>query len=150
MSDKPGTPDYNALAKRYLDLWQEQVAKLAREPGNMTDAAKSWSDMAAGFMQNVTKAGSAPNPFAGSAHEQPVQQQPVRPAADRTPPASPSPGDGGVDPANLLRRIDDLERRIAAMESKGAAKRPRKPRAPRSSPGADPSGGGGSNGPKPE
>ena len=63
MTEKPPNADYNALAKRYLDLWQEQVAKMAQDPGQLGSAAATWSQMAATMMQNAApKPHPAPTP----------------------------------------------------------------------------------------
>ena len=92
-------PDYQALAKRYLDLWQDQVAKLAKDPGALSGAAEAWSQMAASMMQA------------------PPNARPSSPASPGAPAPAAAHGGGGLDPADLLRRIAELERRIALLES---------------------------------
>ena len=119
-------PDFDALAKKYLDLWQEQIGKLAKDPGKMSDAATAWSEMASSFM----KGAPASTPFTASSHD-PAS------AAYRPTPAAPSHGAGGLDPVELLGRLDAIERRLAALESKPARKAP------------GPAGRGRSSGPKP-
>src|SRR3954471_4037263 len=102
----PGGPDYAALAQRYLELWQEQIARLAKDPGQLSALSAAWGKMASGLAQT-----------AGPTHE----------GADRATASGPAPRDGGVDrPARddgsdaVLARLDALERRLAALE--GAAR----------------------------
>lgn len=108
-------PDYQALAKRYLDLWQDQVAKLAKDPGALSGAAEAWSQMAASMMQNAaTVAKTAHDPHAAAS------------SSSRSQTSAAAHGDGGVDPAKLLGRIAELERRVAALEAAaaGAVRKP--------------------------
>lgn len=122
MTEKPPpTTDYNALAKRYLDLWQEQVAKLARDPGQLAGTAAEWSHMAASMMQNAAaspQSASQPSSQSASSHDGSTKVSSA--------PGSASPGSasapGGVDPADILGRLDALERRIAALESTASGK----------------------------
>jgi hypothetical protein len=97
MSDAP-PPDYNALAKKYLDLWQEQLGKLARDPDQLSGAAATWSKLAASMLQGT---GAAHEP-AASAHGAAAAAAPSR--------------DGGVDLADVLKRLDVIEQRLAALE----------------------------------
>jgi len=96
MSDAP-PPDYNALAKKYLDLWQEQIGKLAKDPDQLSGAAAVWQQMAASMLQGT--GGHDPAP------------------AHRAPAAAAPPRDGGVDLADVLKRLDAIERRLAVLES---------------------------------
>jgi hypothetical protein len=115
--DKPPSPDFDELAKKYLDLWQQQIAGLARDPAKMTDAATAWSQMASSFLA------ASPNPFTATPHD----SASAAPSAHRPAPASAPPGAGGLDPLQLLRRLDDIERRLSALESQPGAKRSRAP-----------------------
>src|SRR4051812_28131734 len=105
MSSQQDPPDYDALAKRYLELWQEQIAKLAKDPGQLTDAAAGWSRWAASMV-----GGLAPNGTSSG-----TQSAPRSPAA-----AAPS-RDGGVDLADVLGRLDAVERQLANIERRLAA-----------------------------
>ena len=123
MSDKtpPPAPDYAALAQRYLELWQDQVAKLAKDPQDLATMTQAWSRMAATMNPAGTNpAGMNPggmNPGGGG-----FDPGPYRPA----PPAAPY-GHGGVDRAgghggpDANSRLDAIERRLAAIESSLAA-----------------------------
>lgn len=118
MDDKtsPPAPDYTALAQRYLELWQDQVARLAKDPpkemGDLTAMTAAWSKMAASMSGT-----GAPG------HE---------PGAHRPPSAAPAHGDGGMDrtgrpggpDAATAARLSALEQRIAALESQLAALAP--------------------------
>jgi len=39
----PNAVDYAALARRYMDLWQEQASKLAQDPSLASGLASAWS-----------------------------------------------------------------------------------------------------------
>src|SRR3954471_16553245 len=92
--------DYTALAARYLELWQEQVAKLGQDPAAAATYMDAWSKMFgaagmpslfSGLMLHVAPANrpSAPDQFK------------TRPSASAT-----AHGDGDLDHAALLRRLD--------------------------------------------
>jgi hypothetical protein len=125
--------DYDALAKRYLDLWQQEMAKLAQDP----QAAGAWANLFQGMMQNAAAAwGQAAAPgttamtpgfnFGGLNHE---RAAPSRSPADATRATTPSAasGDGGLAVADVLRRIDarlgTIEQRLAALETHPPARR---------------------------
>ena len=136
MSDKspPPAPDYAALAQRYLELWQDQVAKLAKDPpkemGDLSTMTAAWSKMAA----SMTAGASGPMAPAGAS-----EHDPHRPAS-----TAPAYGDGGTGAAGgdggpdaqlatqLATRVGVLEQRLAALESRLAGladATPAKPRA---------------------
>jgi hypothetical protein len=121
--ENPPQTDFDALAKKYLDLWQDQIAKMARDPVNLGDAAAAWSQMAASLMQG---AAGVPNPMNAAAHAPATNASSPLPAAQRPTPAASPPGDGGVDFAELFRRLDSIERRLAALEGQPPAKPGRK------------------------
>jgi hypothetical protein len=116
MDDKT-PPDYTALAQRYLELWQDQVAKLAKDPpkdlGDLSAMTAAWSKIAASM---TSPAGAPPYDAASGA---------PGPAA-----AAPSHGDGGMDrpsghgradaglAARLDTRLDALEQRLGILESR--------------------------------
>ena len=105
MADSEHPPiDYAALAARYLELWQEQVAKLGQDPAAAATYMDAWSKM-------FGTAG-VPNLFAGL---MPNVAPPF--GKDRTPPAAAAHGGGNLDHAALLRRLDAVERRLAALEN---------------------------------
>ncbi len=114
-----GPKDYDAIAARYLDLWQEQIAKLAKDPQQLTDAAAAWSNAAASMMRSAA-ANMGQSASQGSSDE-PGSADTENGAA----PAEPAHGDGGVDLADVVRRLDAIERRLAALESGVKPKRSR-------------------------
>ncbi|TAL01887.1 MAG: hypothetical protein EPO08_09245 [Rhodospirillaceae bacterium] len=131
----PKAIDYAALARRYMDLWQEQAAKLAQDPALMTGLAAAWAKIVPGTP-------SSPAPGSPSSNSPPSNPPASHagspsPGADGPKTAPPSSGDGSVDFSAVLRRLDALELRLAALESakpsaptsRSAAKSPRgKPR----------------------
>jgi hypothetical protein len=116
MTDTP--MDAEELAERYLALWSQYLTALLADPRAM-ETLKRWMAFTGQFAYPASGAaqqGAAPfpawPPFFG----------PFAP-----PPPSAASGDGdGV--AALTRRVDELERRLAALE------RPIRPRRPRRSP----------------
>lgn len=124
MSDKtaPPAPDYAALAQRYLELWQDQVAKLAKEPpremGDLTAMTQAWSKMAASMAPGASgyDAGAHGASTSAASHG--------HGGVDR------AGGPGGID-AQLATRLTAIEQRLAAIESQLAnlAPKPSKPRA---------------------
>lgn len=150
------TPDLDDLAKRYLDLWQEQLRVMAADPetvasvsrlfetmsgasaaGDKSGAAGGMPPMPANPMAWLTGLGMMPpqaasggaNPF-DSVFAQFVQHAAQTPGGS-TPAGAASDG-GGDELHELERRLALLEKRIDALESgakrggKAAAKKSRK------------------------
>lgn len=118
---KNGPTDYNALAAKYLDLWQEQIAKLAKEPQQLSEAAAAWSRTAATMMQNAASTmgagmGASKPPSKADPHDDSVRPGTAAASAG-TETSGLAHGDGGLDTASVLRRLDAVERRMAALES---------------------------------
>lgn len=110
--DMADSADMDALAKRYIELWQDQMAQVSADP-SVTDAWRSVFENAA---KNL---GIAPDAFAaytaafsGAAQGANQGNGSAGPEA-----AAAASGDGGADLADVLRRLDALERRLAALES---------------------------------
>jgi hypothetical protein len=127
MTDAP--PDLEQLARRYLDLWQEQVAAMATDPAVAEAVAHGIAMMSQGTAALVLAAQAAAKDQAG-AHEPTSSSEPQRSAA-----AAAAPDDACGDPGRLEARLAAVEQRIAALEAavgggggKPAAK-PRKRRA---------------------
>src|ERR1700744_2443375 len=91
MVDKPPPqpPDYAVLAQRYLELWQDQIAKLARDPQELSGLTAAWSKMAAAL---TPRAPYGPAASAAPGHDRSASSQPPGAAA-----AGPAHGDGRVD-----------------------------------------------------
>ena len=101
-------------ARRYLDLWESQLAALAGNPAiaeQMTRLFKALGET----MAAVSGRGGV------DAHEGTERR---RGGKARTPTAGAASGDGGPELARLGRRLADLERRLGRLES--AAGKPRK------------------------
>jgi hypothetical protein len=130
-------PDLQELAKRYLDLWQDQLRAMAADPETMASFSRMLSAMTGQAGGTPTSGSGAPNaatnPFAfwpmagamptvspmGGATPFDFVFAAGRDAAQaRAEAAAPAP-DGGGD---VLR---ELERRLAALEARLDALEPR-------------------------
>ena len=130
MSD---TPDLENLARRFLDLWQDQLAAMASDP----EAAESLNRLMA--LEGPAGAAFATaygqiRPGESPAHDGRAQTDSAPEAAPGTKATAPAPGDGDGHMDELLRRLGDVEKRLADLESRpggtgGSAKgKPRKRR----------------------
>lgn len=100
----------DALAKRYIELWQDQMTQISADP-SVTEAWQSVFETAAkneGLTSDAFAAYTAA--FSGAGASQPG-------AAAGSAPTAPASGNGGSDLADVLRRLDALERRIADLEA---------------------------------
>jgi hypothetical protein len=118
--DMAEPPDIADLAKRYLDLWQDQMMALAADP----DFAESVARLLSAWTMPLSQAAVA-FPFAmppvGAAHE------PGTKAAGAAPAAAPSDERAvGVD--ELAHRVGALEERLAALETGIRGARPSAPK----------------------
>lgn len=94
------------LARRYLDLWESQLAAMAADSELAEQLGRLFAATNASLLAGVKAAGAEQEANAG------VTSVP----SDRTAAASVARGDGTVDVAELERRIAALERRLAALE----------------------------------
>lgn len=128
-------PDLEALAKQYLDLWQSQLGGMAGDEQSseimaktvelMNTGAATFAAMsAAGAMNKGNDHATTPdfaNPFNWGAAGPPGAETPA-----------PAPGASDHDMAELTRRLERLEGRIAELEAgakksrRSPAKKPRK------------------------
>lgn len=111
MPDDPVTPDLSALATRYVDLWQKQVAAAAADP-----------DLAAGFAAMLRIAGSGaglfdPARLAALAAETSLGHT-DRGSAPGTGAGGTAPRDRGDELERIARRLDAIDARLAALESR--------------------------------
>src|SRR5882724_8669343 len=102
-------PDLAALAKRYVDLWQDQLIALAAHP----ELAEGLARLLAALPQPSWPAGF--RDWSGAAG----------PAADRPASAAGASGGGDRELRELLRRLAAAEERIARLEAGVAGGRPR-------------------------
>jgi len=153
MSDEP--PSLDALAKRYLDLWQDQIAAVAADPDiahTMGRYAQIWAGLGpAGFAGlwaaaadglkggNLNESGQAANVFAHGAFKDFFGQNPASAQAGAQtahgPARGPAPAGAARDDrddelAQLRRRIAELEERAkhAAATAAPMAQKPRRAR----------------------
>jgi len=127
----PEPPDYEALARQYLDLWQDQFAAMAADPGTMETLSKmtaAWREAMYSFLQG-TGAGAPFGDFAaipgtGGASDDADRNSKDndRAAAAGAKASDGAPGRSDVDVDALLHRIADLETRLAALERKAGGK----------------------------
>src|SRR5258707_2673304 len=126
-------PDLTSLARRCLDLWQEQVSALAGDPAVAAEVARLLGLLeggAAAWWQVVASRGKTDGYGAGTATS-------TGPAGSAAAPLSPAAG--GDDLARLAARLAALEERLARLESgparkprgAGGSARPGRPRRPR-------------------
>src|SRR5690348_11905121 len=131
----PETPRESSvedLARRLMDLWQEQMAAIAADPDLMRQmaqmmAASPFPAMMQGIMQGVLAATAKTgpqNPYEWWKADGPKPSAPAGAA-----PAAPAPQSGGGDLAELRRNLAGLEARLAELGEGGTAA-PAKPKRP--------------------
>jgi hypothetical protein len=109
-------PDLSALAKRYVDLWQDQLIALAAHP----ELAEGLARVLAAFpFPSVTWPATGP----ASSHNGNAAT-----AAPRTAPSAAAPGGGDHQLRQLARRLAALEERLSRLETgaSGGGQRSRK------------------------
>lgn len=109
--DSGSKTDYDALARRYLELWQDDIAKLARDQNGMA----TWTTM----IQTLAQSAAA---WAGAIRPPATDDKSRTAAPGPSPVAAPSRG-GGRDLADVIRRLDAMEQRLAALEAVPAPRR---------------------------
>ena len=127
-------PDLSELARRYLDLWEEHLAEL----GDTEDMSRAWSQYWARMM---SMAGPGFGPGAELSNEKTGDDEKrtaTRPQGGEWGPGPqphrPDPAAAPSDPRldeldELVRRIADLEARMAGLESNAKSAAKPKPRA---------------------
>jgi hypothetical protein len=98
--------DFDRLARRYLDLWQSQLAGLASDQALTEQIARL-------FAAANTQVASALEMAQGARHAASSASAPAG-----TPAAAASPGYGVDDVGELRKRVEALEARIADLESR--------------------------------
>jgi hypothetical protein len=110
-------PEMEALARRFLALWQEQLVATASDP-----------ELAAAFARTMQLAGTALAPWTAALQSaMRIRDQAEAAAADGAA-AAPAPShDGGDAMAELARRLEAVEERLARLEAgaRGDGTRPR-------------------------
>src|SRR5512145_1048929 len=133
-------PDLETLARRYLDLWQDQVSAMAADPELAETLGRLFQVMAtmgpAGWAELWASASQPlrPDGVATASDDENDQPQTSGKRATRaaTPngatPAAAASGERDDDMARLRRRVAVLENRLAALEQTGGRKRRRSAR----------------------
>ena len=112
--------DVETLARRFLDLWQEQVGAAAGDPAT-ADMVRRLAEATAATPATwlALWTGTAARAQHGGAHEGSGPN--ARPEAARPATAGVAPGDRDRDVAELAERVAILERRVAQLEAAAAA-----------------------------
>jgi hypothetical protein len=126
------TPDFAALAREYLDLWQDQLTAMAADPALAAQSARFFeamgqaetaagpqatAQMAAMAQQFMTLAGLATGGKADDGAAQRATPEPARgPSRGAAPPAA-APDDSHQQLAELASRLAALEERLDRMET---------------------------------
>lgn len=110
-------PDLDALAKQYLDLWQQQLGGISKDQQTAEIMAQTMELMNAGASAFATMA---------------TQNQGYADADASSSPSTAASGASNLDVAELARRIARLEKRLDSLETgvkksrRKTAKKPRK------------------------
>jgi hypothetical protein len=115
------TPDIDALARRYLELWQDHLRGLAADGDVAEMTARTVELMNAGLAAWGGEEG-APH---GTTTEDQRRGAPGDAPGDAPGTAAPGPAPGhpGPDLGQLLRRLEAVEGRLAQLEAAAAASR---------------------------
>ena len=130
-------PDLDALAKQYLDLWQGQLGGVTEDEETAEIMARTIELMNAGAATFAAMAaasqGRENRDEDDAINDVPAGDRPLDPASPSgAPAAAASHGASDVDLDEFSRRLERLEKRIAALEAgtqksrRSPAKKPRK------------------------
>jgi len=114
---EPETPDLEVLAARFLELWQDQLAAMALDPGNVEGFSRFYhlfADAALPAVSGADHSNAAP------------RKEEKDTAADPAPrPTAPGSSSGGSDVRadEFEKRLADLEKRLGALEEKSRPRR---------------------------
>ena len=112
--------ELQALARRYLDLWESQLAAMAADSELAEQLGRLFAATNASLLAGVQAAGGANAPETGRA-DAGANTAAANRTAHRTEAAAAARGDGAVDVAELERRIAALERRLDALERRSTS-----------------------------
>ena len=129
-------PDLDALAKRYLDLWQDQLGAVSKDRETAEIMAQTMELMNAGATAFATMAAAQENPNKGNADDDANAAPTGTPGTNRgtdrgTAAAAAAPGASDSDLDELARRLERLEKRLDTLEAGAAKSRPRARKKPR-------------------
>src|SRR5262245_46185646 len=109
------TADLRALASRYLDLWEDQIAALAQDPA-LSELFRAWMGLAGMGMAGA--GGMAWGLGAGVRVDGRTETKPgAREPQGRPATAAASSVDRRHDLAGIAERLAALEKRLARLES---------------------------------
>ncbi|MGQ0675830.1 MAG: hypothetical protein ACT4N4_07060 [Rhodospirillales bacterium] len=140
-----GVPGLDQLAKRYMDLWQDQLAAMAADPellasmsrlmaGAFAAGVSAMPGFAQGFQPQGFGAPQAYTPPQGTAeavpngstkpngHDAPQSNGHDAPAQAGAAAVAAAPDDRGLGVSELIRRLGLIEARLASLEA-GIARR---------------------------
>ena len=112
------TPDIDQMAQQYLDLWQDHLKGMAADPkvgqtvAQLTQMMTGTGAAFAALAQQMSAAANA----AQMANKESTADDRSETAGRAAPPAA-AHGDPNFDLAQLARRLDDIERRLADLEA---------------------------------
>src|SRR5437867_11447577 len=106
-------PDLDGLARRYLDLWEEQAIAWAGD-ATLADSIRLWLGLA-GAARTGTGAEGEGDVGDGRGDDIGGRRQPTPRAAARAAPAAGASGGGDDDMARVARRLAALEQRVARL-----------------------------------
>src|SRR5215471_18848015 len=112
MSSSSPPPDIEALARRYLDLWQDQATALAGDAELARQLGRWFSVMQSG-MANAVQAAASSTPAPG---DPATGASTGKPAAGAAAPAAAS-GGGELRLDELARRLAAVVERLARLEA---------------------------------
>src|SRR5436190_13451070 len=102
-SEKDDSTEFDRLARRYLDLWQNQLSGMASDQALTEQIARLFAAANAQIASVLQAAQGAPH-------------APTAPPG--TAPAAASPGHGADDVGELRKRLADLEARVADLQAR--------------------------------
>ena len=108
--------ELQALARRYLDLWESQLSAMAADSELAEQLGRLFAATNASLLNSVQAAGGEPEGRQGTSDAGANTAQ-----ADRTAAAAAARGDRAMDMAELERRLAALERRLDALERRHAS-----------------------------
>lgn len=106
--------ELQALARRYLDLWESQLSAMAADSELAEQLGRLFAATNASLLNSVQAAGGGPEGRQGTSDA-------GANTADRTAAAAAARGDRAMDMAELERRLAALERRLDALERRQSA-----------------------------
>jgi uncharacterized protein YceH (UPF0502 family) len=112
-------PDLAQLAKRYLDLWENQLKAFGSDPSLLDQVARTVAAMGATLVAVTAAAGNPAERNEETLHGRRRKQD--APAA-RTPAAAAASSDRDARLDELARQLAALERRLAGIETALAGK----------------------------